>query len=94
MNQQHFAEITLFSFKERFDPATQEHAELLSARMLLSPVPSALIPLSGTVPLGFRPGSMLYKYKQRILPLQKLLLRHVIVEEQTALLYFSSVQCP
>lgn len=37
MSQRPFGVITLFSFKERFDPATQEHGKLFSARMFLCP---------------------------------------------------------
>lgn len=43
--------ITLFSSKELFDPATQEHAKLFSARMFLCPGLS-LYTFSGRALLG------------------------------------------
>lgn len=53
VSQHHMGEITLFSFKECFDPAIQEHAKLFSARFFLCPRLSVLIHLSGRFPLGF-----------------------------------------
>lgn len=52
VSQRPFGVITLFSFKERFDPATQEHGKLFSARMFLCPGLS-LYTFSGRALLGF-----------------------------------------
>jgi len=47
VSQQHLGEITLFSVKERLDPASQQHAKSFSARVSLCPGLCLFIHLSG-----------------------------------------------